>query len=186
MAQQQWIYAKKTTRNISAIAVGLGLLGTALFLILGRRFGLDTRPGFLGTNAPLYSDINLIVEILMVIGVITGYILIQNKIRSGHQYMQTAMVLLNLVVTIFFMALIFVQLLNPATTLSLSVIAEIVHGTVGVIAILTGLFLVLTMNDLLPKSWQPKKWKNLMRFAIWAYIAVAVGGIVVYVLFFLG
>jgi hypothetical protein len=84
------------------------------------------------------------------------------------------------------MALIFVQLLKPGTTVSLSVIAEIAHGTVGVIAILTGLYLLLAMNDLLPKNWQIKNWKNLMRFTFWAYCAVAVGGIAVYTLFFLG
>jgi uncharacterized membrane protein YidH (DUF202 family) len=96
------------------------------------------------------------------------------------------MVLLNLVMTIFFMALVFVQLLKPGTVLSISVLAEIAHGTVGVIAVLTGLYLLLAMNDLLPKSWQIKNWKNLMRFAIWAYGAVALGGIAVYALFFLG
>jgi uncharacterized membrane protein YozB (DUF420 family) len=186
MAESKWIYANKSTRNISAFVIGLGLLGTALFLVLGRRFGLDARPGFFGTYAPLYSDINLVVEILMVLGLITGYILIRNKLRSGHQYMQTSMVLLNLVMTIFFMALIFVQLLQPGTTLSLSVIAEIAHGTAGVISILTGLYLLLAMNGLLPKSWQIKNWKGLMRFAIWAYSVVALGGIAVYFLFFLG
>jgi len=186
MAVSKWIYATKTTRNISATVIGLGLLGTALFLILGRRFGLDARPGFFGTHAPLYSDINLAVEIFMALGLIAGYILIRSKFRSAHQYMQTAMVLLNLVMTIFFMALIFVQLLQPGTTLSLSVIVEIAHGTIGIIAILTGLYLLLAMNDLFPKSWQIKNWKNLMRFAMWAYSAVAVGGIAVYVLFFLG
>jgi hypothetical protein len=186
MAESKWFYANKSTRNISALVIGLGILGTALFLVLGRKFGLDARPGFFGTYAPLYSDINLVVEMLMVIGLISGYILIRNKIRSGHQYMQTAMVLLNLVMTIFFMALVFVQLLKPGTVLSISVLAEIAHGTVGVIAVLTGLYLLLAMNDLLPKSWQIKNWKNLMRFAIWAYGAVALGGIAVYALFFLG
>jgi hypothetical protein len=186
MAETKWIYANKTTRNISAIVVGLGLFGIVLFLILGRKFGLDAHRGFFGTYAPLYSDINLVVEILIVIGLIIGYILIRSKLRSGHQYMQTSMVLLNFIMMIFFMGIIFVQLLQPGTTLSLSVIAEIAHGIVGIIAILTGLYLILAMNDLLPKSWQIKNWKNLMRFAIWAYGAVALGGIAVYSLFFLG
>ena len=39
---------------------------------------------------------------------------------------------------------------------------------------------------LLPKNWQIKNWKNLMRFAFWTYCAVALGGIAVYALFFLG
>ena len=176
--------ATKNTRNLVAIVIGLGLLGTALFLILGRRFGLDARPGFFGTYAPLYSDINLVVEILMVIGLTIGCVLIRNGYRSGHQYMQTAMVLLNLVMTIFFMGIIFGQLLKPGLTFSVSIIAEIAHGIVGMVAILTGLFLLLQMNDLLPKSWRVKNWKNLMRFAFWAYYAVAVGGLIVYTLFF--
>ncbi len=186
MAEKAWVYANKTTRNISAVVIGLGLLGTILFLVLGRVYKLDAHPGFLGTNAALYADLNLIVEILMVIGLIIGYILIRSKLRSGHQYLQTAMVLINTVMVFFFMGLIFLQLFQPGTTFSLSVIVMIAHGVAGIVAMLTGLFIILMMNDLVPNSWQIKGWKNFMRFAFWAYCAVAVGGLAVYSLFYLG
>lgn len=186
MAESNWIYANKKTRNISAIVIGLGLLATILFLVLGRAFKLDTHQGFLGTHASLYPDINLIVEMIMVIGLVIGYILIRSKLRSGHQYMQTAMVLVNTVMVFFFMGLIFLQLFQPGTSFSLSVIVMIAHGVAGIIAMLTGLFIILMMNDLVPKGWQIKQWKNLMRFAIWAYGAVGVGGLAVYALFYLG
>jgi uncharacterized membrane protein YozB (DUF420 family) len=186
MAVPKWIMAKKNTRSMMAIVIGLDLLGTILFLILGRKFSLDARGGFLGTHAPLYSDINLVVEILIIIGLIIGYLLIRHKDWSGHQYMQTAMVLLNLVMTILFMGIIFVQIFTPGTTISLPIFALIAHGTVGVIALLTGLFLLLQMNNFIPKNWKVKKYKNLMRFAFCAYCAVAVGGLAIYCLFYVG
>ena len=185
MAVAQFHTATKRTRTVVAVVVGLGLLATVLFLVLGRVFGLDKRPGFFGTLAPFYSDINLVVEILMVIGLTIGLFLIRNRQRSAHQYMQTAMVLFNLVMMFFFMGIVFVQLLKPGTTISLSVIAEIFHGTIGIIAILIGLYLFLLMNNLLPKGWQIKGWKNLMRVAFGLYCVVALGGLVLYYLFFM-
>ena len=184
MAKADWVYTSRKTRTTVFVVVALGLVATILFLLLGRISGLDAKPGFLGTYAPLYSDINLILEIIIVIGLTIGYFLIRARQRSAHQHLQTSMVLWNLVFMLFFMGIIFVQLLNPATTFSLSVIAEILHGVVGLIAILLGLYLVLHMNDALPKKMQTKAWKNLMRIALGLYALVGLGGIAVYILFF--
>lgn len=174
----------RTVKWLVAILVTVLLLAMSIFLLLGKRLGLEARPGFLGTFAPFYSDVNVIAQILLVVGLIIGFLLIRAHKTNAHQYLKTSLVLFSLVMTVFFMGVKLFQLLSSGLSFSLIVLVEIFHGFLGTLAILAGLFLILRMNNALPKALRISWWKNLMRITFGLYLLVGLGGIVLYILMY--
>ena len=59
--------------------------------------------GFLGTAAPLYADVVLLLEIVMGVGLLVGAVLARMRRFRLHAWCQSAMVLLNLTVIVLVM-----------------------------------------------------------------------------------
>jgi hypothetical protein len=175
----------RTVKWLVAVIVAVLLVAISLFLLLGKRLGLDVRPGFFGTFAPFYADVNLVAQIILIVGLLIGFFLIRAHKSAAHQYLKTSLVLFSLVMTVFFMGVKLIQLLSFGLSFSLIVLVEIFHGFMGTLAILAGLFLILRMNNALPKNLRIAWWKNLMRITFGLYLLVGVGGITLYFLLYI-
>jgi uncharacterized membrane protein YozB (DUF420 family) len=154
-------------------------IGVALFviLLLGIYLGrLADAPGFLGTYTTLIADVNLVAQLALLIVLIAGLIAIKRKKTPVHRSLQTTVVLLSIILTVFIMAGRFFQLYSSGVTAWLLVF----HGMLGLTAILLGVYLVLVMNNRLPKGWHTKKWKLLMRVTWLLFLLVSLGGITIY------
>jgi uncharacterized membrane protein YozB (DUF420 family) len=155
------------------------LIGAALFVIilLGIYLGrLANTPGFLGSYATFIADVNLVAQVTLLIVLIAGLIAIKRKKTPIHRSLQTAVVLLSMILTLFIMAGRFFQLYSSGGTAWILVF----HGMLGLTAILLGIYLVLVMNNRLPKRWLTKKWKLIMRVTWLLFLAVVLGGFVIY------
>jgi uncharacterized membrane protein YozB (DUF420 family) len=158
----------------AALLIGLAL--TAI-LILGIGFlGWTNKQGFLGTYAPIIADVNLIVQIALLGLLMAGLIEIKRKKNTEHRYLLTAVVLFSVVLTIFIMAGRFFLLYSPGNFGW----QLIVHGILGLTAIVIGIYLMLLMDNRLEKRWRMKKWKLLMRVNWALFLLVTLGGFVIY------
>ncbi len=174
------------------LAVTLGLLiiliGTSVFLALGGPSGLATRPGIFGTKANLFSDLNLIAQIVLLLGLSIGAILAHRGHIAAHQYNQTGWVLFNIVLAIFIMMPAYYKNVVPGLPGNLSQAFDLVstiHAALGLLAIGCGVYLVLRMNGLIPKKWRIKWWKNLMRLTLALYLLVGLLGLGIYYVWYM-
>lgn len=60
------------------------------------------------------------------------------------------------------------------------------HALIGTFTVAAGLWLVLQMNDILPRRFHVRWWKNLMRLTLAGYWTVALLGFVVYYFWYIG
>ncbi len=102
--------------------------------------------------------------------------MIKRKKTAEHRYLQTAVVLFSTVLTIFIMCGRFFLLYTPGNFGW----QLIVHGILGLAAIVMGIYLILLMNNRLAKRWRTKKWKLLMRVDWALFLLVVLGGFVIY------
>lgn len=162
-----------------ALLIGLAL--TALLLLGADLQGWAETPGFLGTYAPLIADVNLVAQVLLIVVLIVGLVAIKRKNTPAHRNLQTAVVLFDVLLTLFIMALRFLQVYTGGTSGWL----QIAHGILGLTALFSGLYLILIMNYRLPKRWRTKNWKVMMRVTWVLFLLVAVGGFVLYRMLYL-
>jgi hypothetical protein len=66
-----------------------------------------------------------------------------------------------------------------------NVLVAWIHAVLGGATVLCGLWLVLQMNDILPRRLHVRGWKTLMRVTLAGYWAVALLGLAVYYFWFL-
>jgi hypothetical protein len=177
--------SSRAAKWLVAVIVAVLLVVTSLFLLLGKRLGLEVRPGFLGTFAPFYADVNLIAQIVLLIGLLVGFILIRAHKSGAHQYLKTSLVLFSVVMTVFFMGGKLIMLLASGVSFSPIILVEGFHGLMGTLSILAGLFLILRMNNALPNPMRITWWKNLMRITFGLYLLVGIGGVALYVLLYI-
>jgi uncharacterized membrane protein YozB (DUF420 family) len=173
----------RTTKLIVAICMILFLALVGLFFGTGNTTHLAGLRGLFGTRANLFSDLNLIAQIVLLAGLITGFFFVRRGHISTHQYIQTGMVLFNIVLTIFIMVVAYFEyviLSQPGEFSQIHVIVSSIHAALGLLAIFCGVYLILRMNQLIPKSWRIKKWKRLMRITLGLYVLVGLIGIGVY------
>jgi len=158
----------------AALLIGLVL---AVILILGIDFlGWTNNQGFLGTYAPIIADVNLLAQVALLGLLITGLITIKRKKNAEHRYLLTAVVLFSVVLTVFVMAGRFFILYSPGNFGW----QLIVHGILGLAAIVLGIYLMLLMDNRLNKRWRTKKWKLLMRVNWFLFLLVVLGGFIIY------
>jgi len=171
-----------------AVLIGLVLIGASLFFFMARNAGLATAKGFLGTRAGLFADLNLIAEIILLVGLTVGYGLARQGNIPAHQYNQTAWVLFNIVLTEFIMAVAFNRQVVPGIPEKLMrsyYAVSMIHAVLGGITILCGIYLVLRMNKLLPKALRVSWWKNLMRLTLGLYWVVGLFGLGTYYIWYI-
>lgn len=171
-----------------AILTGCVLAAAAAALALGIfAAGKAGAPGFLGPGV-LIADVNLVLEILLVVGLTFGFYLARAGKIEAHRVNQTAWVMVNAALVAFIMAssLQDVKLTSAADLADTRTWVTWLHALVGTLTVVAGLWLVLQMNDIVPERFHVGWWKNLMRCTLAGYWAVALGGFVTYYLWYAG
>ena len=173
---------------IVAGVIGLGLLCVSVFLIYGLVAKISGQPGFLGTRASLFADLNLVAQVILLFGLTLGFVFAKLGRISMHQYNQTAWALLNIVLTIFIMAVSFAQQVVPgipAELLRARGIVATLHALLGGLTISCAIYILLRMNNLLPKFLRIKWWRGLMRITLALYWLVGLLGLGTYAVWYL-
>jgi plastocyanin/uncharacterized membrane protein YozB (DUF420 family) len=171
----------------AAAIIGIVLIGAALFFVFATLNRAGGQPGFLGTRASLFADINLIAEIILLIGLMVGYGFARQGNIPAHQYNQTGWVLFNIVLTLFIMAVAFNRQVIPGLPDNLRGafgLTSTIHAALGTITILFAVYILLRMNKLLPKALRISWWKNLMRITLGMYWLVGLFGIATYYIWY--
>lgn len=161
----------------------LSLVGLAFVLLSGNWTGLFARPGFLGTKALIYSDINLTAQFLLLIGLSLGVFFARAGNITAHQYTQTTMVLFNIVLAFSIMVQSFFRSVVPGLPRNLTTLSGFVatiHAGIGSLAIVCGVYLLLRMNKLIPRQWRISWWKPLMRLTFALYWIAGILGFSLY------
>lgn len=143
--------------------------------------------GFLGTGAPLVSDISLIVMLLTAALFTLGWRLAVLRRYEAHRRLQTAAVILNSVVVLVVMVSSYVIFILPGFPSRLgegSYGITTVHALVGLVSLLSGIYVVLVGNSLLPANLRFTNYRPVMRVTYALYIAATLLGVVVYIVVF--
>ena len=140
--------------------------------------------GFLGTAAPLYADLTLLLEIAMGVGLLIGALLARLRRFRGHAWCQSVIVLLNLAVIVLTMIPSFRAHVSPKIPLKLGkayyALAS-AHAALGSIAELGGLYILLAVGtNLLPKRLRILRYKFWMRMVLAAWWLVLFLGLATY------
>ena len=126
------------------------------------------------------ADINLAAQVLILAGLLVGFWLARKKRFGHHANVQTTMVLTNLVLIAVIMATSFYDYVIAGETTTGRVAQwMILHGIVGALAELMGLYLILRMRTkVIPKRFRVRNIKLAMRatLALWtALVALGLG-----------
>jgi plastocyanin/uncharacterized membrane protein YozB (DUF420 family) len=136
----------------------------------------------LGTR--LSADINLVAQLLILIGLWVGFYFARTRQIPHHRNTQTTMVLVNLVFIALVMGTSFYSyVVAGGTTRGIVALLMMVHGFLGVVAQGTGIYLILRMRtQLIPPRWRVRNFKLLMRatLALWTVLVVLGVGIYYY------
>ena len=150
---------------------------------------LLTGAGFLGTRAPLHSDLSLILILFSALLFTIGWRLAVRKKFKIHRWIQTSAVILNtLVVLVVMIASFIIYILPgiPGKLLEGTYGVTTVHAFIGALGLLLGVFVVLRANGLLPKRLRFKNYKLFMRTSYALYMLATLVGVIVYVAVYIG
>ena len=145
------------------------------------------QPGFLGTSANFAADATLIGMILIGILFTIGAVLARRGSISNHRWVQTLTVLFNLLLVMWMMILPYRDFILPGIPDKLGDafhLSTTLHGLVGAVAIVFGLFVVLRGHGLVPEALKFSNYKRYMRTAYGLYMATIALGIWVYIAWF--
>jgi plastocyanin len=173
---------------VVAAVIGLVLLCVSVFLVGAYIGKISGSPGFLGTRASLFADLNLVAEIILLLGLTAGFGFAKLGNIPLHQYNQTAWTLFNIVLTIFIMLVAYVQQVVPgipADLLRAHGIVSTIHALLGLLTISCAIYIILRMNNLMPKFMRIKWWRGLMRITLALYWIVGLFGIGTYAVWYL-
>ena len=168
-------------RKLALLAGGVAALAIVAIVASLRATGKADTAGFLG-HGSLASDLNLTLEILLVLGLTVGFALARGGRIEAHRVNQTMWVLVNaaLVICIMIPSLQNAKVHSFAELTKLPTALPWVHAALGLLTLISGLWLVLQMNDVLPQRWHTPRWKTLMRLTLTGYWLVALLGIGIY------
>jgi uncharacterized membrane protein YozB (DUF420 family) len=145
---------------------------------------LLTGDGFLGTRAPLHSDLSLLL-ILFSAGLFTvGWRLAVRRHFETHRWIQTSAAILNTIVVLVVMIASFIIYILPGIPGKLlqgTYGVTTVHAFIGTLGLLLGVFVVLRANGLMPKRLRFRNYKLFMRTSYALYMLVTLMGVIVYV-----
>ena len=138
--------------------------------------------GFLRTAAPFRTDLVLTIELGMGAALLVGMVLARRGHYRAHAWCQSAVVLLNLVLIAFIMAPSFSHRVAwevPASLGDSYNAIAVAHGTLGAVAELLGLYILLVVGtNILPKHIRFTRYKPWMRTALalwWLVLLLGVG-----------
>jgi uncharacterized membrane protein YozB (DUF420 family) len=132
--------------------------------------------GFLRSHAAYRSDLNLTIQLLMGVALISGAFLARAKRFVAHGICQTAVLALNLALICFLMWPSFHSQVLPRLPKRLGkrfYAVATIHGVFGALAEIFGLYIALVAGTkILPEAWRLKRWKLWMRveLALWWFV----------------
>jgi plastocyanin/uncharacterized membrane protein YozB (DUF420 family) len=128
------------------------------------------------------GNINLAAQILIIIGLWTGFFFARKKQFKRHSAIQTSMVLANMFFILTIMVTSFYSyVIRGGTTVGTVAYLMIFHGILGTLAELTGLYLILRMNtSLIPPKLRVKNYKLVMRSLLGLWTLLVLGGFAIY------
>jgi plastocyanin/uncharacterized membrane protein YozB (DUF420 family) len=133
----------------------------------------------LGTRTA--ADINLVAQILLLAGLLSGFILARRKRFAQHARVQTTVVLLNLALIALFMVPSFYGYVIAGQSVSGTVAQLMIgHGVLGIVVEVFALYLILLMRtNLIPKQLRFGNIKLAMRatLALWTVLVLLGVGI---------
>jgi len=121
--------------------------------------------GLLGTAAPGYADLILLLEVAMGLALLCGVLLARKRRYQAHAACQSAVVLLNLVAVALFMVPSFHENVVPKIPLRLSksyYALATAHAALGMIAELAGIYILIAAGT----NWLPER-VRLQRYKLW-------------------
>jgi plastocyanin/uncharacterized membrane protein YozB (DUF420 family) len=129
----------------------------------------------------LSSDLNLVAQILILLGLWIGFLLARRKRITQHRAVQTTMVLVNLFFILFVMITSFYSYVIAGGTVT-GTVAQLmmVHGFLGLVAELTGVYLILRMTThLIPPRLRVRNFRLVMRsvLGLWTLLVLLGFGI---------
>lgn len=137
---------------------------------------------FVGTRTA--SDINLILQLVILVGLFYGFVLARRQCFARHANLQTAMVLLNLPLIAFVMVPSFNDfIIAGGNTAGFGARLMIAHGLIGLVVELVALYLILQMRTpLVPCRLRIGNIKLAMRATLALWTAVVLMGLTIYVI----
>jgi hypothetical protein len=166
----------------AAILAGCTVAAAAAAVVLVlKATGKADSGGFIGPGG-LNADINLALELLLVLGLTYGMYLARKGNIEAHRINQTIWVLVNavLVACIMIGSILGFKLNSFAELADPGIGITWLHALIGTFTLVSGLWLVLQMNDILPQRFHITWWKTLMRLTLAGYWAVALLGFATY------
>ena len=136
--------------------------------------------GFLGTGATFRADLNLVVQVAMGLALLFGMALARRGNYRAHKYCQSSVMILNLLMIFLIMAPSFHKQVQPHVPGGLKeayYLVPYIHATLGTIAEVLGLYIVLVAaTKLLPKKLRFRRYKPWMRteLALW-WLVILIG-----------
>lgn len=143
------------------------------------------RAGFLGTAAPWSTDLTLVLEGGMGVGLLLGALLARRRWYRAHAFVQSAIVLANLGLIALTMVPPFRERLVPAIPARLGrpyVLIAVVHGALGALTEILGLYVLLVAGTrLVPEALRFSRYRPWMRAVLVSWWVVLLLGLATYV-----
>jgi uncharacterized membrane protein YozB (DUF420 family) len=140
--------------------------------------------GFLGTAAPRYADLVLLLEIVMGVGLLIGAVLARMQRFRHHAWCQSVIVLLNLIVIVLVMVPSFHDQVIPKIPAKLGkayYALATTHAALGSVAEIGGLYVLLAAGTkILPPKFRITKYKVWMRSVLVLWWLVLLLGLATY------
>jgi uncharacterized membrane protein YozB (DUF420 family) len=141
------------------------------------------RPGFLGTHAPLYADLSLLLMLCTAVVFTFGWRLALRRRFAAHRRVQTAAVILNTFVVLAVMVASFIIYIVPGIPGKLlegTYGVTTLHAVIGTLAMLLGVFIVLRGRNQVPRWLRFKNYKLFMRASYVLYMLTTIIGVLIY------
>jgi len=168
-------------RRSAIVTAAVMVVGSLAWVIGIDLADMEGKAGFFGPG-PLIADANLILELILVAGLSYGFLLARRGSIDAHQVNQTTWVILNtgLIVLVMAGSMQDVKISSPGDLADWRVGVSWLHAGIGTLTALAGMWIVLQMNDVLPRILHVSWWKNLMRAALAGYWLTALLGFATY------
>src|SRR3990172_4572502 len=139
-----------------------------------------TMQALLGTR--LAADVNLAAQIVLLVGLWIGFYFARTGQVTRHASMQTTMVMANLFFILFVMVPSFYQyVILGGTTGGIVARLMLIHGLLGLVAQLMGVYLVLRMRTkLIPARFRVRNFISMMWWTLGLWTVIFVLGIGIY------
>jgi len=145
------------------------------------------QPGFLGTTANWAADMTLMLMLVIaLIFSIGAWMAVRGK-YGVHRLLQTTAVILNLILVLWMMVLPYRDFVAPGIPQRLNerfYSITTLHASLGLAALVLGLFVALRGNGLMIKPLRFNNYKLFMRISYGLYILATLVGIWVYFTWF--